>query len=59
VRPLGALLGGLLGSTLGLRPALWVATLGGVAGAVPVLFTALPRYRLPSGEAEPEAVAAA
>ncbi len=47
VRPLGALLGGLLGSTLGLRPALWVATLGGVAGAVLVLPTALPRYRLP------------
>lgn len=57
VRPLGALLGGLLGSTLGLRPALWVATLGGVAGAVLVLFTALPRYRLPSGEAEPEGAA--
>ncbi len=51
VRPLGALLGGLLGSALGLRPALWVATLGGVAGAVLVLFTALPRYRLPGGEA--------
>ena len=48
VRPLGALLGGLLGSTLGLRPALWVATLGGVAGAVLVLSTALPRYRLPA-----------
>jgi predicted MFS family arabinose efflux permease len=49
-RPLGALLGGLLGSVFGLRPALWVATLGGVAGAALVLFTALPRYRLP-GEA--------
>jgi MFS family permease len=48
VRPLGALLGGLLGSAFGLRPALWVATLGGVAGAVLVLPTALPRYRLPS-----------
>jgi MFS family permease len=47
VRPVGALLGGVLGSTLGLRPALWVATLGGVAGAVLVLPTALPRYRLP------------
>jgi MFS family permease len=47
VRPLGALLGGLLGSAFGLRPALWVATLGGVAGAVLVLPTALPRYRLP------------
>jgi MFS family permease len=48
-RPLGALLGGLLGAAFGLRPALWVATLGGTAGAALVLFTALPRYRLPGG----------
>jgi MFS family permease len=46
-RPLGALLGGLLGAAAGLRPALWAATLGGVAGAALVLPTALPRYRLP------------
>jgi MFS family permease len=57
VRPLGALLGGLLGSAFGLRPALWVATLGGVAGALLVLPTALPRYRLPDGEAGPGAAA--
>jgi MFS family permease len=57
VRPIGALLGGLLGSAFGLRPALWVATLGGVAGAMLVLPTALPRYRLPDGEAGPEAAA--
>ncbi len=47
-RPIGALLGGLLGAAAGLRPALWVATLGGTAGAALVLLTALPRYRLPS-----------
>ena len=47
-RPIGALLGGLLGVAAGLRPALWVATLGGTAGAALVLLTALPRYRLPS-----------
>ena len=47
-RPLGALLGGLLGSAIGLRPALWVATLGGVAGFVLLLPTPLPRYRLPA-----------
>jgi hypothetical protein len=29
-RPLGALAGGLLGSTLGLRPALWIGTAGAV-----------------------------
>ncbi len=47
-RPLGALLGGLLGSAIGLRPALWVATLGGMAGFVLLLPTPLPRYRLPA-----------
>ena len=46
-RPLGAVLGGLLGSALGLRPALWIATLGGVAGFALLLPTPLPRYRLP------------
>jgi len=30
-----------------LRPALWVATLGGVAGFALLLPTPLPRYRLP------------
>jgi len=43
-RPLGAL----LGSVVGLRPALWVATLGGVAGFALLLPTPLPRYRLPA-----------
>ena len=47
-RPLGALLGGLLGSAIGLRPALWVATLGGMAGFALLLPTPLPRYRLPA-----------
>jgi MFS family permease len=47
-RPLGALLGGLLGSAIGLRPALWVAALGGVTGFALLLPTPLPRYRLPA-----------
>ena len=46
-RPLGALLGGLLGSSVGLRPALWVAVIGGVAGAVLLVPSPLPRFRLP------------
>ena len=47
-RPLGALLGGLLGSVIGLRPALWIAALGGITGFVLLLPTPLPRYRLPA-----------
>ena len=46
-RPLGALLGGLLGATIGIRPALWVATVGGVAGAVLTLPSPLPRFKMP------------
>ena len=32
VRPLGAALGGILGTALGVRPTLWIATVGSVAG---------------------------
>jgi MFS family permease len=46
-RPLGALLGGLLGTSAGLRPALWVAVIGGVAGAALLVPSPLPRFRLP------------
>ena len=47
-RPLGALLGGLLGTAVGLRPALWVAVAGGVVGAALLVPSPLPRFRLPS-----------
>jgi predicted MFS family arabinose efflux permease len=46
-RPLGALLGGLIGATAGLRPALWVAVVGGVIGAAVLVPSPLPRFRLP------------
>ncbi len=45
VRPLGALAGGALGGWLGLRPTLWLAAAGGVAGAVLLLPSPLPRMR--------------
>jgi len=32
VRPLGTALGGVLGATLGLRPTLWIATVGALSG---------------------------
>jgi MFS family permease len=47
-RPLGALLGGVLCSAVGLRTALWVAVAGGVIGAVLLIPSPLPRFRLPS-----------
>jgi MFS family permease len=47
-RPAGALLGGVLGTVLGLRPALWIAVAGAVFGAALLLPSSLPRFRLPS-----------
>lgn len=46
-RPVGALLGGVLGTLIGLRPALWVATAGGVIGFLVLLPSPLPAFRMP------------
>ncbi|MFJ1792373.1 MFS transporter [Kitasatospora griseola] len=57
VRPLGSLLGGLLGSALGLRPALWIAAIGAIASGLWVVFSPIPRLReLPGqdGAVDPE-----
>ncbi|WP_433389333.1 MFS transporter [Micromonospora sp. KLBMP9576] len=43
IRPVGALLGGALGSALGVRPALWIATTGALAGVLWVACTPLRR----------------
>jgi MFS family permease len=45
MRPLGALAGGLLGSTIGLRPTLWIATAGGVLSVLWLLPSPVPRLR--------------
>jgi hypothetical protein len=37
VRPLGTTAGGVLGSTIGLRPTLWIATVGALAGLLWIL----------------------
>jgi len=63
-RPVGALLGGALGTLIGLRPALWVATAGGVIGFLVLLPSPIPGFRMPSargdeGTAGDEATAAA
>ncbi|HXA29198.1 MAG TPA: MFS transporter [Candidatus Angelobacter sp.] len=43
--PLGAFTGGLLGTWLGLRAALWVAAAGGVLALLPPLLSPVPRIR--------------
>ena len=45
VRPLGALAGGALGSWIGLRPTLWIATVGALAGVLWLLPSPLLRLR--------------
>ncbi|WP_282695105.1 MFS transporter [Streptomyces sp. CC208A] len=53
-RPLGALAGGVLGTVIGLRPTLWVATVGAVFAVLWLLPSPLPRMReLPTQEREP------
>jgi MFS family permease len=47
-RPIGALVGGTLGTVIGLRAALWVGVIGGVAGALILLPTSLPRFKMPA-----------
>jgi len=48
-RPVGALLGGVLGTVIGLRPALWVATVGGVLAFLVLLPSPLPAFKMPPG----------
>jgi MFS family permease len=49
-RPVGALLGGALGTLIGLRPALWVAAAGGIVGFLVLLPSPVPAYRMPTAE---------
>jgi MFS family permease len=45
IRPVGALAGGLLGAVIGLRPTMWIAAVGGIAGVLWVLFSSMSRVR--------------
>jgi len=45
IRPVGAVLGGALGAAIGVRPALWIATVGALLGVVWVLFSPLRTMR--------------
>ncbi len=51
IRPVGALIGGFLGTQLGLRPALWIATAGAILGFLWLLPSPIPKMReLPETE---------
>jgi predicted MFS family arabinose efflux permease len=45
IRPIGALLGGALGTALGLQTALWIGVVGALAGVVWLVFSPIPRLR--------------
>jgi MFS family permease len=56
--PLGGLVGGVLGNTIGVRPALWVAAIGGSLAFLPVLLSPLRTMReLPTGLEEDQPAA--
>jgi predicted MFS family arabinose efflux permease len=51
VRPLGSVVGGALGSTIGLRPTLWIGATGALAGVLWLLPSPIPGLRdLPEPE---------
>jgi predicted MFS family arabinose efflux permease len=45
IRPIGALLGGALGTALGLQAALWIGVVGALLGVVWLAFSPIPRLR--------------
>jgi MFS family permease len=54
-RPVGGLIGGALGASIGLRPTLWIAVAGGIAGFLWLLPSPLPRFRMPAASEAPPA----
>ncbi|GAA1657836.1 MFS transporter [Catellatospora bangladeshensis] len=45
IRPVGALVGGALGTAIGVRETLWIATVGALAGVLWLLASPIPRMR--------------
>jgi predicted MFS family arabinose efflux permease len=45
VRPVGALAGGLIAGAIGLRPTMWIAALGGLAGVLWLLGSRMSQVR--------------
>jgi MFS family permease len=54
VRPLGSLAGGFLGNAIGIRPTLWIATVGAIAGFLWLLPSPLPRLKTLEGITDDE-----
>jgi MFS family permease len=54
-RPLGALLGGFLGTLVGPRTTLWVAAIGGMTSFLVLLPTPIPRFRMPHAPKQSDA----
>lgn len=49
IRPIGALIGGFLGATIGIHRAIWIGAIGGLLGALWLIGSPIPRMReLPS-----------
>jgi MFS family permease len=53
VRPVGSLIGGFLGSTIGLRPTLWIGVVGAILGFLWILPSPIPKMRELPESAEP------
>ena len=51
IRPIGALLGGALGTAIGLQTTLWIGVLGALLGVVWLFFSPIPRLREAPAEA--------
>jgi MFS family permease len=51
IRPLGALIGGGLGTAIGLHTTLWIGVLGALAGVIFLVFSPIPRLREAPAEA--------
>jgi len=45
IRPIGSFTGGVLGSAIGIRETLWVATAGALLGVLWLVFSPLPRVK--------------
>lgn len=51
IRPIGALLGGALGTAIGLHTTLWIGVVGALAGVLWLVFSPIPRLREAPAEA--------